>query len=81
MALFQAVPLPLPNQAYAMALSSFLNDKNLARFRTKPCERLVAKGGDGFKSSSCYEMVLTHKDIIELKPEAMDALSRHIAAA
>ncbi|CAK9097538.1 Dynamin-related protein 4C [Durusdinium trenchii] len=27
-----------------MALSSFLSDKNLARFRTKPCERLVAKG-------------------------------------
>ena len=41
---FRAVSLTPPGQT-TMALSSQLNDKSLARFRTKPCERLVAKGG------------------------------------
>eukprot|EP00435_Cladocopium_sp_Y103_P014088 s1973_g3.t1 len=37
-----------------MALSSLLNDKSLARFRTKPCERLVAKGHCSFGDRCQY---------------------------
>ena len=41
---FRAVSMTSPPGQTTMALSSQLNDKSLARFRTKPCERLVAAG-------------------------------------